>query len=158
MINPYTMTPYTNPYNSATIWKRTNVIPAVIPVEVPVEEVPVGFVAPEPSRQYNAEHRIAQLALKEKPVGFPLLPYPKDKTPPSAAPNSQTAGHWITINPGSGAAPVWGFMLKDTGLPLEGSTSNQPGHYVSVHVVGTDPFNEAWAWVPEVSSNFGLGE
>lgn len=105
-------------------------------------EAPVGWV-------YTNETE-AQRYRREKPAGYMLLPYPTDKEPPKNSPTPQTNGHWITINPGWGNPPVYGFLARETGLESEdtGSSSSAKGHYVYVS-------GDAWVWVPEVDVDFG---
>jgi hypothetical protein len=94
-----------------------------------------------------------------KPWGFMLLPYPKDQTPPVNPPNPLALGRWIVINAGWGAAPVFGYLVVETGLEnLEASEAseskgNVKGHYVFIEITSREA---AWAWIPEIDSSFGM--
>ena len=139
------------------------------PVPAYVQEAPVGYCAGEALYRSYSDAPLYHDAGVHKPFGYPVLPYPKDKTPPANSPSSITLGRWITVNAGYGYPPVWGFLMKDVGLkdfvsPKEisgtgpSTQAQQPGsegHYVSVHVPGTDPFEESWVWIPEINSSFG---
>ena len=116
-----------------------------------------------------------------KPAGVSVLPADPSLTPPTAPP--QPPGVWVTIDPGHGQPPAWGFVPKgsgagtppDTGLPpvaghplptppggpptvtpAGGAPAPTPtGHWVPL-ATASPKSATTWAWVPEIGPQYGL--
>ena len=116
-----------------------------------------------------------------KPAGVSVLPADPTLTPPTAPP--QPPGVWVTIDPGHGQPPAWGFVPKgsgagtppDTGLPpvaghplptppggpptvtpAGGAPAPTPtGHWVPL-ATASPKSATTWAWVPEIGPQYGL--
>jgi len=118
-----------------------------------------------------------------KPAGVSVLPADPSLTPPTAPP--QPPGVWVTIDPGHGQPPAWGFVPKgsgagtppDTGLPpvaghplptppggpptvtpAGGAPAPTPtGHWVPL-ATASPKSATTWAWVPEIGPQYGLSQ
>ena len=116
-----------------------------------------------------------------KPAGVSVLPADPTLTPPTAPP--QPPGVWVTLDPGHGQPPAWGFVPKgsgagtppDTGLPpvaghplptppggpptvtpAGGAPAPTPtGHWVPL-ATASPKSATTWAWVPEIGPQYGL--
>lgn len=115
-----------------------------------------------------------------KPGGIPILPSDPNQKPPANPP--APPGTWVTLDAGKGQPPAWAYIPQDHGLggapppvgppgapvvtPQGGAPppSGAPaGHWVPV---GTAPSAQpkdggaasepTWAYVPEISAQYGI--